>query len=158
MLNHGAGEPHTILIDSVSNRSKPLELFRVRVGNATEQLQLVLPHEKPGPLLLGRVPPENRVLASPAFALQSSILVLIVSQDDLYVNDAALGDVLPAGLQFFNVSNISCVAIANQQFGCDCECYLIVTQRILIGVQIGTQGLKDHQNLGLLRIELIMIR
>ena len=61
------------LSSSVGNSSKPLERFRARVGTGTEPLQWVLPHEKPGPLLLGRFPPENLALASPAFLLQLGI-------------------------------------------------------------------------------------
>jgi len=56
-------------VTSVSNGSKPLERFRVRVGTGIEPLQRVLPHEKPGPLLLGRFPPENPAMASPGFSL-----------------------------------------------------------------------------------------
>jgi hypothetical protein len=52
---------------SGSKSSKSAVRFRVRVVTELEQLQRVLPDEKPGPWHLGRFPLDNPALASTAF-------------------------------------------------------------------------------------------
>lgn len=89
-----------LILSSVSNDSKPLKRFQVGVVTGTKPFQCVSRHRIPGPLLSGQFPPGNLALASPAFSLQLRIGVLIVSQDDLYVNDAVSGARSPADLGF----------------------------------------------------------
>jgi hypothetical protein len=57
-----------------------------------------------------------------------------------------------------NLSNIRCVPVKTPRFERDFLCYFIATERILIGVQIGDHGVKEHLKLHLLRIDHVMIR
>ena len=76
---------------SVSNGSKPLGWFQVRVGTWREPVQWGLPQEQPGPLLFGWFPVKTPALAGVAVSLQLSIIVVIVLWHKLYVNDAGSG-------------------------------------------------------------------
>jgi len=61
---------------------------------------MVLPPEKPGPLLLGWLQTKNLALASPDFSFQLGMWVQIVLQHDRYMDYAVLGTPSLAGLQF----------------------------------------------------------
>jgi len=63
-------------------------------------LAMVLAHEKPGPLHLGRLPPRNPAFASPDIPLQLSIWVLIISWHDLYVHCAVFAGLSSPALRF----------------------------------------------------------
>jgi len=57
-----------------------------------------------------------------------------------------------------NLSNIPWVTIENPRVGRDFGCYFIATERILIRVQIGDQGVKELVKLHVLRIYNVVIR
>jgi len=90
-----------VLQTSISNGSKPLEWFLVRIGTGNKPLQLALPQEKLGPFQMGQFPPENLAVGSPVFSRRFGLSVLIVSCQDLYLKHAVLGVLSPTGSWFW---------------------------------------------------------
>ena len=85
----------TSIMGSVSNRSNPLERFRVRVGTGTEPWQCFHHMKNPDRWHLGWFPSQNPAFARPDVSLQLSISVLIVSWHDVYADCAVSAALSP---------------------------------------------------------------
>ena len=85
---------------SVSNGSKLLEWFRVRVGTGTEPWQGFSHMKNPDRWHLGRFSPQNPAFASPDVLLQLSIWVLILLWHDVYADCAVLAALSPPAFRF----------------------------------------------------------
>jgi len=119
------------------------------------------PNRKPDPLCLGggcypdQTEPcgflagfyrkQSLIFANSALWLQLSIWVMIISQFDIYVNDAVLHALLPLILHFV-IQSIFVELLWNDAKN---WVFFAVTQRILIGSQTGEQEAEEHATLHL---------
>jgi len=142
---------------SVSNSCKLLEVFRVRVQIVNDQLQLVLGHEKQGPLHLGRFTPEEPGSCNDGIFAEITYFSSDLNTTWSICEWCCFRRSFNCCSPMMNLNNIRRVAVEIPQFVCDFECYVRVTQWIFITVQIGALGVKELRKLHILETDNVMI-
>jgi len=146
--------PVGFVLSGVSNGSKLAVRSQVRVGTKLETLQQVIPHQKTKQHPIPRFFGWFHIFTNSELWLQLSIWVLIVSQYDIYVKDAALDARSLAILQFA----IRSAYVESLRKWPNFGHYFTANQHIVIGSKIGQWEVKEHLKLRVLRIYHIVIK